>query len=228
MTSLGNTTAGGNATGNTTLSQTIVGVDNSTNTEGNTTTAGGNTTATAAQAGLPYILSGDWNLDVKDGTVSDFKANFTMVHTDGTGGHTHDIANFQSSNGSTITLNQTGTMFIFGTADISANGQQKWSGVDALITIDNNNAFSISFASQDSDDHFKGQPIYGVVHSLKDQSGTEMVQAGGTSTAGNATGGNMTGNTTTSGNMTGSATQSALNQTGNATGGAQDFLNGTG
>jgi hypothetical protein len=251
--STGNMTSSGNATGNAALSQTIVGGNNSTSAAGNATgmtgtnattassgnatsssnatstaSSGGNTTTSAQAGGLPYIVSGDWNLGVKNGKVSNFKANFSMVHTDGTGKHTHDITNFQSSNGSAVTLNQTGTMFIFGTADISANGQPKWTGVNTLITIDHLNAFSISFASQDSDDHFKGQPVYGVVHSLKDQSGKEMIQTSGTSTAGNATG----GNTTTSGNTAGNSTQSALNQAGsaisNATEGVKKFLNGTG
>jgi hypothetical protein len=203
MTSLGNTTAG-NATSN--------------------------ATSTAALE-QPYVLSGDWSLDVQGGTVSDFKANFTMVHIDGTMRHTHEVSNFKSANGSTVQLEQNGTTIIFGTADVSKDGSPKWTGVDAVITIDKLNVASISFASEDTDDHFHGQPIYGVVDSLTDENGNEMVQAGGTTTSGNATGGNMT----SGGNATSNATQSgqsALNQTGNAinnvTQGVQDFLNGTG
>jgi hypothetical protein len=193
---------------------------------GNTTTSSsGNATSTASQLDQPYVLSGDWSLDVKDGTVSNFKATWTMVHIDGTGRHTHEVSNFQSANGSMVQLLQNGTTVIFGTADVMSNGSPKWTGVDAVITIDNNNMASVSFASEKTDDHFHGQPIYGVVDSLT-ENGKEMIQApGGTMTSGNATGGNMTGNAT-------QGAQNALNQTGNAmknaTEGIKDFFNGTG
>ena len=36
----------------------------------------------------PYILGGNWNLNVQGGNVTDFAANFVMVHPDGTGYHT--------------------------------------------------------------------------------------------------------------------------------------------
>jgi hypothetical protein len=238
-TSSGNATLSGSTTGNTTLGQTIVGGNNSTgNTTGmigtNTTTSSmdnttssssSGATSTASQMNQPYILSGDWSLDVKDGTVSNLKANWTMVHLDGTGRHTHEVSNFQSANGSMVQLLQNGTTVIFGTADVMSNGSPKWTGVDAVITIDNNNMASVSFASEKTDDHFHGQPIYGVVDSLT-ENGKEMIQApGGTMTSGNATGGNMTGNAT-------QGAQNALNQTGNAmknaTEGIKDFFNGTG
>jgi hypothetical protein len=231
--STGNMTLSGNATVNTTLSQTMVGGDNSTgnatgmigtntttSSTGNTTTSSsGNATSTAAQLDQPYVLSGDWSLDVKDGTVSDFKANWTMVHIDGTGRHTHEVSNFQSANGSAVQLKQNGTTVIFGTADVMTNGSPKWTGVNAVITIENTNVASISFASENTDDHFHGQPIYGVVDSLT-ENGKELIQApGGTMTSGNATGGNTT-------------SQNILNQTGNAlknaTEGIKDFFNGTG
>ncbi|HZC88567.1 MAG TPA: hypothetical protein VE199_03025, partial [Nitrososphaera sp.] len=146
----------------------------------------------ATQAGGLYILSGGWNLNVQNGQVMNFMANFTMVHPDGSGRHTHGVTNFKLDNGSAITLNPTGTTFIPGTADITTNGQPKWTGVPTLIIIDHLNAVGISFASQATDNHFGvGQPIFGVVQSLKDQNGNEMIKtaatAGGTSTAGNAT-----------------------------------------
>src|ERR671914_2755839 len=41
-----------------------------------------------------YILGGDWSLSVQEGNVTDFTANFIMVHPDGTEYHSHDITNF--------------------------------------------------------------------------------------------------------------------------------------
>jgi hypothetical protein len=134
-----------------------------------------NNTTTAAQneTGQPYIIAGDWNLDVNSGNVTDFKANFTMVHTDGTGRHTHDVSNFQANSGGTVQLAKDGTTFIFGTSDVMVNGTTKWTGVDTLIVIEKMSAVSIALSTVD--DHFMGQPIYGVVDSLT-ENGTQMIQ----------------------------------------------------
>jgi hypothetical protein len=148
-------------------------------------------------------LAGDWSLDVQDGSVNNFAANFTMVHIDGTMRHTHEFSNFKSDNSTTIDTSGNGTSFIMGTVDIATDGQPKWTGVDALIIIQNNNMISISVATEDTDDHFKGQPIYGIVDSMTDENGNELIQTGGTQTAGNATSGNATGGNQTGGNQTG-------------------------
>jgi hypothetical protein len=191
----------------------MTGSGNTTGT-GNTTSTTSNEISTAEEE-KPYVLSGDWNLDVRDGNVTDFAANFTMVHIDGTSRHTHDLSNFVSSNSTTIDTSANGTSYIFGTVDVTVNGEPKWTGVDALIIIEKNNAVSISLATEDTDDHFMGQPIYGIIDSMKDKNGNEMVETGGTQTAGNAT------NQTTSGNQT------AGGFLGNVTEGIKDFFNGT-
>jgi len=181
-----------------------------------------NDTSTAAEEDeteLPYIVSGDWSLDVQDGSVSDFKANFTMVHTDGTGRHTHDVGNFQASNDSGIQLEQDGVTFIFGTSDVMTNGSSGWNGVDTLIVIENSNAASITLTTDD--DHFKGQPLYGVVDSLTDENGNQLIQT--TQTAGTG----QQGNATSGGNATGVA--GVANQTGNFLGNVgESFQNLTG
>src|SRR5215210_5240055 len=67
---------GGNQSGNTTLGQTVTG--------------GG--------AETPYVLGGNWNINVQGGNVTDFAANFAMVHQDGTGYHIHNITDFSAGN----------------------------------------------------------------------------------------------------------------------------------
>src|SRR5687768_6814041 len=61
---------------------------------GNQSAAGGGNQSAAGGGGGgeegPYILGGNWNLDVESGNVTDFTANFMMVHTDGTGYHVHN------------------------------------------------------------------------------------------------------------------------------------------
>jgi hypothetical protein len=147
----------------------MTGTDNMTSTTNETFTP-------AEELEPPYIASGDWNLDVQDGSVSDFAANFTMVHTDGTDRHTHDLSNFVSSNSTTIDTSGNGTSFIFGTVDVAKDGQPKWTGVDALIIIEKNNVISLSLATEDTEDHFEGQPIYGIVDSMTDENGNELIE----------------------------------------------------
>lgn len=207
-TTSGNTTTSGNAT--TMMPQVMTG-DNATGssnmtgstgmTSDNATSMMSNETTTSAESMMPpYVLAGDWNLDFQNGNVSEFAATFTMVHIDGTGRHTHELSDFVSSNSSTIDSSENGTSFIFGTVDVGLDGQEKWTGVDALIIIEKSNVVSISLASEDSDDHFQGQPIYGIVESMTDENGNEMIDTG-TSTAGNQTGGAAGGNQT-AGNQT--------------------------
>jgi hypothetical protein len=125
------------------------------------------------------------------------------------------MSNFVSSNSSTIDTSAEGTSFIFGTVDVAVDGEARWTGADALIVIEKNNVVSISVASEDTDDHFSGQPIYGIVDSMTDESGNELVE-GITGAAGNVTQG----------------AENAVNETGeflgNVTEGVQDFFNGTG
>jgi hypothetical protein len=195
----------GNATGNATSTTNMTSTANTTSTMNETSTS--NDTSTAEEMELPYVLAGDWTLEVQDGSVSDFAANLTMVHVDGTGRHTHDLSNFVSSNSTTIDISGNGTSFIFGTVDVASDGEPEWTGVDALVIIEKNNVISISLASEDTEDHFMGQPIYGIIDSMTDESGNEMIETS-TSATGNVTDGAMGGNTTggnaTGGNETGS------------------------
>jgi hypothetical protein len=145
---------GGNQSGNTTLGQTVTG--------------GG--------AETPYVLGGNWNLNVQGGNVTNFAANFAMVHQDGTGYHIHNITDFSAGN-NTVQLIQGQPTSINGTADISVNGTTKWPGVDTVLTFTNNAAvMTINPAAEDTDNHFGGQPIYGIANQVTGENGTQIVQ----------------------------------------------------
>jgi hypothetical protein len=145
---------GGNQSGNITLGQTVTG--------------GG--------AETPYVLGGNWNLNVQGGNVTNFAANFVMVHQDGTGYHTHNITDFSAGN-KTAQLIQGQPTSINGTADIAVNGTTKWPGVDTVLTFTNNAAvMTINPAAEDTDNHFGGQPIYGIANSVTGENGTQIVQ----------------------------------------------------
>jgi hypothetical protein len=145
-----------------------------------------------------------------------------MVHTDGTGRHTHDISNFQADKATTVQLDESGLTFVFGTVDVAVNGTEQWTDVEALMILERMNIMSISLATESTDNHFKGQPIFGIVDSMTDENGNEMIQTTQqtSSAAGNATGGNMT-----------QGAERTLNETGEFLGDVgervQDFFNGT-
>jgi hypothetical protein len=67
-----------------------------------------------------------------------------MVHTDGTGRHTHGISNFQADNTTTVQLDESGLTFIFGTAHVAVNGTEQWTDVRALMILERMNVMSIS------------------------------------------------------------------------------------
>ncbi|HEX6280857.1 MAG TPA: hypothetical protein VFZ67_01380 [Nitrososphaera sp.] len=149
---------------------------------GNQTAAaggGGNQTAAAGGGGgqeSEYILGGNWNLDVESGNVTDFTANFMMVHPDGTGYHVHNITNF-SIGGGTVTLVQGQETSIAGTADIYTNGTNNWPGVDTTLTLTDNAAvMTIMPAAEETENHFQGQPIYGIVEGATGENGTMIAQ----------------------------------------------------
>jgi hypothetical protein len=137
---------------------------------------GGNQSAAGGGEEGPYILGGNWNLDVESGNVTDFTANFMMVHTDGTGYHTHNITNFSVGN-ATVQLVQGLETTMSGNADIYTNGTNRWPGTETTLTLTQNGAvMTIMPAAADTENHFQGQPIYGIVSGLAGENGTLIAQ----------------------------------------------------
>ena len=146
---------------------------------GNATAGGGNATAGGGGGGgqePQYIVGGNWNLNAQGGNVTDFTANFAMVHPDGTEYHTHNITNFALGNG-TVQLVQGQETSISGTADIYTNGTNRWPGTETTLTLTQNGAvMTIMPAAEETDNHFQGQPIYGIVSALAGENGTMIAQ----------------------------------------------------
>src|SRR5215217_4669043 len=146
---------------------------------GNQTAGGGNQTSGGGGGGgqeSPYILGGNWNLNVEGGNVTDFTANIMMVHTDGSGYHTHNITNFNVGN-ATVQLVQGQETSISGSADIYTNGTIKWPGVDTTLTLTpNGTVMTIMPPAEDTDNHFQGQPIYGIASQITGENGTMIAQ----------------------------------------------------
>jgi hypothetical protein len=112
------------------------------------------------------ILSGEWNLSVDDGKITTFGANFLASPMDGTKGPIHQISNFKSTTENVIELTQDNNLSVDGTADIKINGINIWEEAHISILISNGNTITIDPDDNDTEDHFGGQPIYGIVTRL--------------------------------------------------------------
>jgi hypothetical protein len=127
-------------------------------------------------AAKKFIIFGDWNLVIKQGVVKDFQAKFINVLPDGTRWHSHELVNFRTDNNNNtkIHLNGDNSVPISGTVDIKLDDSDAWKGVKTNIIISKGNIISIFIDGLTTGEHFRGQPIYGTVQSIRDGNGNEI------------------------------------------------------
>jgi hypothetical protein len=112
------------------------------------------------------ILTGDWVLNVHNGTVTNFESNFLASPMDGSRGHIHQITNFSTKENQMIQLTpDNNSLSINGTADIKINGITIWNNVDLSIII-KESTIIIDPNDKQTDNHFGAQQIYGIVNRL--------------------------------------------------------------
>jgi plastocyanin len=133
-------------------------------------------TSTAVQTAFerPYIVTGDWNLIVNRGNVSHFVANLTMVRTDGTDRHTYKLNNFRAAINGGFDSN---TIAFYGKSDLALNDNNyTWTKqVNMDLEIKKYNIVDIILNVYPTKDDINGQSIYGIVDSLIDSNGKEIV-----------------------------------------------------
>jgi hypothetical protein len=118
------------------------------------------------------ILTGDWVLNVHNGTVTNFETNFLASPMDGSMGHIHQITNFSENreDGDIIILstsdNNINSLLINGTADIKINGLTIWNDAGISIMISKGNTITIDPDDKDTENHFGNQQVYGIVNRL--------------------------------------------------------------
>ena len=115
-----------------------------------------------------YVLDGKWKLEVVNGNATDFSSKFTMVHLDGTSRHYMILMNFKQDNATagTIQVQPDGTTTIKGILDVIEKKDflnPEFSNVNTQITINKYNTISINVDDSQTNQHFAGQPIRGVV-----------------------------------------------------------------
>jgi hypothetical protein len=117
------------------------------------------------------ILTGDWILNVHNGTITNFEANFLASPMDGSMGHIHQITNFSEKEDDrdviilpTSDNNSSNSLSINGTADIKINGITIWNDAKVSITISKGNTITIDPDDKDTENHFGNQQVYGIVN----------------------------------------------------------------
>ena len=129
---------------------------------------------------VAWLLSGDWVLasnsnNDNSSNSTTFDAEFIKVSTNGTMLHTHRITNFVPlTNASDIAAffnSNTNATSMIGKADVYFNDELAWSQVDTNLSIMNGTVLMIDIDSEDIDDHFHDQPIYGTVNMLSKDDG---------------------------------------------------------
>jgi hypothetical protein len=111
------------------------------------------------------ILSGEWNLSVHKGNVTNFAANFLASPMDGTKPHIHQITNFKkaSTNQQIVQLTPDNSLSVNGTVDVKINGVIVWHNAHVSILISKGNTIAIRLNDKDTQNHFGEQPVLGIV-----------------------------------------------------------------
>jgi len=122
-----------------------------------------------------FSLSGNWSLSVNEGKVTNFATKFSNVLNDGTLWHTHELTNWKAINNTIVRLTPDKSALIAGTVDIKLNGTDIWNDKKTNILITKGKVIAIALDNEAMANHFYGQPIYGVVRSIKDARGNEML-----------------------------------------------------
>jgi hypothetical protein len=115
------------------------------------------------------ILTGEWNLNVNNGNVTEFAVNFLASPMDGSKPHIHQITAFRpydNNSGEPIALTKDYSLSVNGTADIKINGVPVWEDADVSISISKGNIFIFDPDDLDTEDHFGDQQVYGIVTGL--------------------------------------------------------------
>jgi hypothetical protein len=114
-----------------------------------------------------FVLSGDWSMNVNQGSLADFSATFYTGPVNGAENHTHQLSNFRVNTNTPIQLSPDKSVSLSGVVDVGTNGNKAWDNVNATVDISKGRSITISLADEDTQRHFMGQEIYGIVQGLK-------------------------------------------------------------
>ena len=114
-----------------------------------------------------WIATGNWSMNVNNGSLTSFETNMTWFNQNGTASHTHEFRDFKNAGGNIITIQQpSNNVILKGVMDVGTNHRIVWKNVPTTININGNKTITISVDDKDTNHHFAGQPVLGVVKSF--------------------------------------------------------------
>jgi hypothetical protein len=114
-----------------------------------------------------FILSGNWKLVTDKGKIANFTSEFYTGPINGANNHTHQLTNLRLQSDKPVQLSADGSIQISGLTDVKTNGKSAWNDVPTAISISKGRTISFNIADNETQRHFMGQPIYGIVKDLK-------------------------------------------------------------
>jgi hypothetical protein len=114
-----------------------------------------------------FILSGDWDMNVENGNLTGFRANFYTGPVNGAENHTHQLGNFTVIENTSIQLSPDKSISLSGILDVGTNDNSARDNVNATVDVSKGRSITISLADEDTERHFMGQQIYGIVKGLR-------------------------------------------------------------
>jgi hypothetical protein len=129
-----------------------------------------------------WIATGNWTIGVNNDNTAVVSSNMTWYNDNGTSSHTHEILNFrpfgQGEQQSILVQPEDNSVSLRGVLDVGANHRIAWNGVQSATDIKKGGKIlSISLNDVQTNHHFGGRPIFGIVTSFtrcSDQPGPNM------------------------------------------------------
>jgi hypothetical protein len=101
-------------------------------------------------------------MNANNGALTFFQTNMTWFNKSGNATHTHEFLNFRPTEGR-ITIQPGNTISLKGIMDVGTNHRVVWKNVDSAISVNNGKTITISLNDKQTNSHFAGQPILGIV-----------------------------------------------------------------
>ena len=127
-----------------------------------------------------WIATGNWTIGVNNGNAALVTTNMTWYNDNGKASHTHEILNFrpvaleatvseqgQEQQQPILVQPDNNSVSLRGVVDVGANHRIVWRDVQSTIDIKNGGKILlISLNDTQTNDHFSGRPIFGIVTSF--------------------------------------------------------------
>lgn len=124
---------------------------------------------------IPKLISGTWSLNVSEGSVVSFNANFKLLSINGIEKHFVELLNFQKDVDQSIVFKPFSTTIIDGFADIKIDDELLTSKMPIKIQISKINTITLTILDKNIDDIFLDRDILGITDSFKNFRGDELL-----------------------------------------------------